>query len=137
MVNNTSISNGLCWSLDHQTMYYIDSPENRVFAYDFNSTDGSISNQRTVIDFSDLVGVPDGMTIDTEGMLWIAHWGGSKVGRWNPNTGAMIGQIQLPVPRVTCPVFGGPNMNTLFITTAWEHMTKEQRDGIPIKWRNI
>ena len=132
ILENCTISNGLTWSLDHQTMYYIDSPTQVVRAFDFDLKTGEITNPKVVIDLSPLPGTPDGMTIDTEGMLWIAHWGGFKVGRWNPTTGEMIGMVELPVPRVTCPVFGGPNMDTLFITTAWEHMTAKERAAYPL-----
>lgn len=132
VVENTTISNGLTWSMDHKTMYYIDSPDNVVYAFDFDASNGRISNKRVIIDFSKLPGVPDGMTIDTEGMLWIAHWGGFKVGRWDPNTGEQIGLVELPVPRVTCCTFGGPNLSTLYITTAWEHMNAAERAEHPM-----
>ncbi len=118
LLNNIIISNGITWSSDNRIMYYIDSPTRKVRAYDYDINSGTISNERTVIKFDDKEGYPDGMTIDIENMLWIAHWGGYKVGRWDPSSGKMIGKIDLPVKRVSSVTFGGKNLDELFITTA-------------------
>jgi sugar lactone lactonase YvrE len=64
------------------------------------------------------MGGPDGMTIDAEGKLWVAHWGGSMIGRWDPETGELIARIEVPAPNVTSCAFGGPDLNILYITTA-------------------
>ena len=117
-VENVTISNGLAWSADDKLFYYIDTPTRKVVAYDYNIETGSIKNKRTVITIPEGFGYPDGMTIDTDGMLWIAFWDGWKVARWDPFTGALLLQVELPVARVTSCTFGGKNMDDLYITTA-------------------
>lgn len=118
VLDAVGISNGMAWSRDNRTMYYIDTMRKNVAAFDFDLDSASLSNRRTVIDFSNEQGVPDGMTIDEEGMLWIAHWDGYQVSRWDPHTGRKLDSIPLPVARVTSCVFGGPNLDELYITTA-------------------
>lgn len=112
------ISNGLAWSADDRTLYFIDSPSGRVDAFDFDIDSGEVSNRRTVIEIPAGTGSPDGMTIDEEGMLWIALWDGWRVTRWDPRAGQLIGEIPMPVARPTSCVFGGPNLDQLYITTA-------------------
>lgn len=112
-------SNGLAWSLDHKTLYYIDTPTRKVDAFDFDASTGTLSNRRIAFEVAEaLGGKPDGMTIDAEGCLWIAHFGGAKVTRWNPDTGECIGRVSVPARDVTCPTFGGEKLDTLYITTA-------------------
>ena len=117
-VADVQISNGLAWSSDDRTLYFIDSPTNRVDAFDFEVDSGELSNRRTVIEMTAGTGTPDGMTIDEEGMLWIALWDGWRVTRWDPRSGQLIGEIPLPVARPTSCVFGGPNLDQLYITSA-------------------
>lgn len=112
------ISNGITWSTDQKTMYYIDSPTRIVKAFDYNMKTGMISNERVAIVFPENEGYPDGMTTDSEDKLWIAHWGAYKVGRWDPLTGKMIDKIDVPVKRVSSVTFGGDNLDELYITTA-------------------
>jgi sugar lactone lactonase YvrE len=112
------ISNGLAWSADDRIMYFIDSPTCRVDAFDFDVESGALSNRRTVVEVPAGTGTPDGMTIDEEGMLWIALWDGWRVTRWDPRSGHLIGEIPLPVARPTSCVFGGPDLDQLYITTA-------------------
>jgi sugar lactone lactonase YvrE len=111
-------SNGLGWSPDDSTMYYIDTPTLQVAAFDFDAETGTIDNRRVIVTFPDGVGRPDGMTVDAEGMLWIAHWDGGRITRWNPDGGQLIQTVELPVQRVTSCTFGGPDLRQLFITTA-------------------
>ncbi len=118
LFGNVTTSNGLGWSPDGRTMYYIDTPTLLVEAFDFDEENGQISNRRTVLKFPDGVGRPDGMTVDAEGMLWIAHWEGGRVTRWNPADGSLLHTVHVPADRVTCPVFGGKHLDTLYITTA-------------------
>jgi sugar lactone lactonase YvrE len=113
-----SISNGLAWSLDHKVLYYIDTPTLKVVAYDYDNEDGVISNKRAVITIPKEEGFPDGMTIDSEGMLWIAHWGGWQITRWDPNTGKKLFAFKLPVSNVTSCTFGGKTMKDIYITSA-------------------
>jgi sugar lactone lactonase YvrE len=121
-----SISNGIGWSPDHRTMYYIDSPTKQVVAYDFDLNSGNIGNERIILTIPDGEGVPDGMTTDSEGMLWIAHWGGYQVSRWNPSTGQKIDSVRVPVERVTSCAFGGNQLNELYITTAKDDATDDE-----------
>ena len=117
-IENVSISNGMAWSLDHKTFYYIDSPTFEVAAYDFDNATGNISNRQVIITVPKSEGCPDGMTIDNEGMLWIAHWDGWQVTRWNPATGEKLFHIKLPAARITSLTFGGRHLKDLFITSA-------------------
>lgn len=117
MLGNIGIANGIVWSLDNRTMYYIDSAANTVRAFDYDLTSGNIANERVVIR-TDGMGLPDGMAIDAEGMLWVAHFGGSCVRRWNPHTGEVISTVQLPASQITACAFGGADLATLYITSA-------------------
>lgn len=118
MVGDIGISNGIVWSLDHTMMYYIDSMAYTVRAFDYDNSNGDIANERVVVQVAREMGLPDGMSIDAEGMLWVAHFGGSCIRRWNPNTGQLISQIDLPTAQITACAFGGPNFDTLYITSA-------------------
>ncbi|MDR7071842.1 SMP-30/gluconolactonase/LRE family protein [Fictibacillus barbaricus] len=117
-VSQLTISNGLAWSPDHLFMYLIDTPTRKVKKFHYNNDTATITNPEDVIVFPEGVGNPDGMTIDEDGMLWIAHWGGSKVSCWNPETGEQIDEIAVPAKNVTSCTFGGKNLDELYITTA-------------------
>ena len=122
-LDNLSIPNGLVWSLDNQRMYFIDTPTLSVRSFLFDVETGEIKFEKVVIEIEPDLGMPDGMVIDEEGMLWIAHYNGFGVYRWDPLTGKVLDKVAVPVPQVTSCVFGGENMNLLFITTARENMT--------------
>ncbi|QAS52005.1 SMP-30/gluconolactonase/LRE family protein [Halobacillus litoralis] len=130
-IEGVSTSNGLGWSPDLKAMYYIDTPTEQVVRYDFDLDTGEVKNPKPVIHFSDEEGFPDGMTVDEEGMLWIAHWGGGGVSKWNPETGEKLEFISVPAVNVTCCVFGGKDRNELFITTARKDMTEDQLEQYP------
>lgn len=117
-IAGVTISNGLAWSDDHRTMYYIDTPTFEVAAFDYDLSTGAISNRRVAIRIPESDGYPDGMTIDREGCLWIAHWDGWQVTRWDPETGRKLHSIRLPVSRVTSCAFGGEDQQDLYITSA-------------------
>ena len=131
-LDGITISNGIIWSLDSKTMYYIDTPTRQVKAYDFEPTSGEISNPRVVINVPEENGAPDGMTIDQEGMLWIGHWGGGMVGRYNPESGELIQKVTVPALNVTACAFGGENLDKLYITTASVGMSEEQLEEYPL-----
>lgn len=118
MVGDIGISNGIVWNRAHDTMYYIDSMAYTVRAFDYDNATGAIANERVVVNVDKSMGLPDGMAIDAEDMLWVAHFGGSCVRRWNPLDGALLEQIGLPTAQITSCAFGGPNLDTLFITSA-------------------
>ena len=132
MLNSITISNGICWSLDSKSMYYIDTPTSTIKAFDFDKVGGTISNGRVVILTTGEFDPPDGMTIDEEGMLWIAHWKGGCVGRWNPQTGKLVSKIKVPSYHVTSCAFGGENLDTLYITTASIEVSPEQEREYPL-----
>ena len=118
ILSDVTISNGMAWSPDHKTFYYIDTPTRIVRAFDYDLETGAIANSRNVIHVPETQGWPDGMTSDTQGNLWIAMWGGAKMTKWNSNTGELLEQIPVPAKNVSSCVFGGKNMNELYMTSA-------------------
>lgn len=132
MLSNLSISNGLAWDIDHSKMYFIDTARYQVLQFDYSPRSGNISNPKTVIYIPKNHGAPDGMTIDREGMLWIAHWGGANISRWNPQNGQPMQKVDIPAPHVTSCCFGGKNADQLFITTARFGLTREQLQEYPL-----
>ncbi len=118
ILDKVTVSNGIAWSLDHKTMYFIDTPTQAVAAFDYDIETGSIANRRVVVSIPKEDGLPDGMTIDAEGMLWVAHWGGSRVTRWNPANGKLLQTISVPAAQTTACWFGGPDLDVLYITSA-------------------
>ena len=131
-IANTTISNGMAWSSDKKTFYYIDSTTHKVFAYDFEIGSDTISNKRILIEVPKDFGSPDGMCIDVEGMLWIAHWGDGCVRRWNPKTAKVLEKITVDAPHVTSCCFGGQDLDTLYITTARSGLSQEQQSKFPL-----
>ncbi|GAB3327098.1 SMP-30/gluconolactonase/LRE family protein [Larkinella ripae] len=131
-IENVSCSNGLAWSLDERTLYYIDSPTRQVVAYDYDPATGAIRNRRVAVQFRDADGFPDGMTIDRAGMLWIALWDGWSVVRYNPHTGQRLHQISLPAARITSCAFGGRDRDVLFITSAKTGLNQQEQDKQPL-----
>lgn len=132
VISDVTCSNGIAWSPDSKIMYFIDSQEQNVRAFDFEIIQGNISNSRIVITIPPSEGIPDGMTIDSEGMLWVAIWGGGKVVRYNPNNGQKLREIILPVSQVTSCTFGGVNDNDLYITTAAIGLDNKQLNEQPL-----
>lgn len=122
VLENVTVSNGMVWSLDGETVYYVDSPTRRIDAFDFDAASGTFTNRRPFAQVEDTEGRPDGMTIDTEGCLWVALFGGSAVRRYTPD-GQLDTAIELPVSQVTACTFGGPGLDELYITTS--------RQGLP------
>ncbi|MFD2934171.1 SMP-30/gluconolactonase/LRE family protein [Spirosoma flavum] len=131
-INQVSISNGLAWSMDHRIMYYIDTPTGKVMAYPFDKQTGLIGTGKIILTIPEEEGYPDGMTIDSEGMLWIAHWGGWQVTRWNPHTSELMQHLQLPVANVTSCTFGGRNLTDLYITTAKKGLSEIELQEQPL-----
>ncbi len=129
---DVAISNGIIWSLDHTTMYYIDTLRKNVRAFDYADDTGDISNERVIINVPEEMGMPDGMAIDSEGMLWVARYGGSCVSRWNPNTAQLLEKIDLPVTQVTACAFGGQNLDILFITSAAQELDAAELERQPL-----
>ncbi|MBS1745862.1 MAG: SMP-30/gluconolactonase/LRE family protein [Bacteroidetes bacterium] len=125
-ISNVGCSNGIIWSVDNKKLYYIDSAAKRVDVYDFDIESGNILNPHVLIEFSDADGIPDGMTIDTAGTLWIAFWDGWKVEGYDSSSGKLVHTIKMPVARPTSCVFGGKDLNYLFITSAKTELTQKE-----------
>jgi sugar lactone lactonase YvrE len=119
-------SNGLAWSDDAKTMYYVDSPTRKVVAFEYDIDEGSITNPRDAFVVPDGWGFPDGMTIDTDGCLWIALWDGARIVRVDPGSGRIVEEVDMPVSRPTSCAFGGDGYGTLFITSARTRLSEEQ-----------
>ncbi|MFT4015577.1 MAG: SMP-30/gluconolactonase/LRE family protein [Agriterribacter sp.] len=132
ILDGITVSNGIVWSLDKKLMYYIDSPLKRVDVFDYENATGNVRNRRIAFTIPEGLGSPDGMTIDNEGYLWIAVWGGSCVGKFDPLTGEMKLKIIVPAPHVTSCAFGGNDMDTLYITTARENLTEDELRKYPL-----
>ena len=131
VLDGVTNSNGLAFSADGSTLYYIDTPTRRVDAFDIRTAgDGmpELANRRTVVRIEEDDVWPDGMTIDEEEHLWIALWGAGKVGCYDPATGAPLAEVRVPVRAVSSCCFGGDDMRTLYITTAREGMLPGEAD---------
>ncbi|MGB1250122.1 MAG: SMP-30/gluconolactonase/LRE family protein [Candidatus Promineifilaceae bacterium] len=118
LLTSVTVSNGIVWSHDHTTMYYIDTPTREIAAFEYDVTTGQLANRRVAVSVAASYGYPDGMTMDADGNLWVAMWEGHAVRCWDPLTGELLHTIHLPVACVTSCAFGGPDLQTLYITTA-------------------
>ena len=114
-----TVSNGLEWSPDGRLAYYVDSATGRIDVMDY-AADRGLTDRRPFVTVE--VGAPDGLTVDAEGGIWVALWGGSAVHRYAPE-GTLSEVIELPVTQVTACTFGGNALDELFITTS--------REGLP------
>jgi sugar lactone lactonase YvrE len=117
LLTGTHIANGLTWSPDYQTFYFIDTPTRTVMAYDYDLATGAIANPHLVISVPPALGWPDGMTSDTQGQLWVAMWGAAKLTRWNPASGQLLEKIPFPALNVSSCAFGGPHLTDLYVTS--------------------
>ncbi len=131
MVDDVTISNGLGWSPDGTTMYYVDTVTLRVDMFDFDPVSGDIANRREFVTIRHGGGRPDGLTVDSEGAVWVATWPGYGVHRYLPD-GTLDAVIPLPVSNVSSIELGGPDLRDAFITTAWELLSDEQHAAQPL-----
>lgn len=120
-------SNGIVWSADGHTVYYIDTPRREVLAFDYEV--GHLSNMRTALDTGHIDASPDGMTIDAAGRLWIAFCHGGCVSCFDPTNGNELHRIPLPCLETTACAFGGPDLADLFVTTGIHKTAKEEHAG--------
>ncbi len=130
VLTDIHIPNSLAWSPDGRTMYFADSLLYTIFAYDFDPSSGRMGTRR-VFAKTEPPGFPDGSTVDAEGFLWNAEFNAGRVVRYAPD-GRIAQIIDLPVPRPTCCAFGGPNLDLLFVTTASQNMTPQERSALPL-----
>ncbi|KAF0106179.1 MAG: hypothetical protein FD146_2768 [Anaerolineaceae bacterium] len=132
LLTGLRIPNGLAWSPDYRTFYFIDTPTRLVMAYDYDLDTEDITNPRPAVRVPPEMGWPDGMTSDTDGMLWVALWGGAQVTRWDPAAGQLLAAYPLPALNVTSCCFGGAHLSELYITSARKGMTAAQLAERPL-----
>lgn len=132
VLSGVTTSNGLAWSKDARIVYYIDTRTRAVSAFDFDPEAGTLANRRELIRVPDELGRPDGMCIDAQGLLWIAMFGGGRITRWQPRDGSLAAEFAVPAPRVTSCCFGGPNLETLYITTARFGLSDAELEQYPL-----
>ena len=120
-----SSANSTCFSLDGRTMYYADTPQAVIWAYEYDPAAGEPGKRRVFADFRDQPGLPDGSIVDADGCLWNAQWNGGRVVRYRPD-GRVERVIEVPVRNPTSLSFGGPGLDTLFITTSRLTLTEEE-----------
>ena len=130
LIDGIVVSNALCWSPDGRTMYHTDTPSRIVWAWEFDPASGEIANRRAFVRIPDADGYPDGATVDADGFVWLAHWDGWRVTRYDP-TGRVARVVQLPVQRPTCPAFGGAGLDVLYVTSASIGLSAEERARQP------
>ncbi|WP_328941279.1 SMP-30/gluconolactonase/LRE family protein [Streptomyces sp. NBC_00250] len=128
LLESVTISNGLGWSPDGTLLYYADSPTGRVDVFAYDTTTGTLSGRRpfAVLDR----GVPDGLTVDAEGRVWVAVWGGGEVLAFTPE-GGLHARVEVPASHVTSCAFAGPDLDVLVITTATEGLDEDRRRAEP------
>lgn len=119
------ITNGPATSPDGRTLYHVDTLKRLIYAFDLDK-DGSLSDRRVFARIADTDGYPDGPTVDSAGCVWVGLFGGWGVNRYSPK-GELLGKISLPVANCTKATFGGDDLRTLYVTTAWKGLTDEQR----------
>ncbi len=130
LLDGVTISNGLAWSADGTTMYYIDTPTQGVDAFHYDIETGRLANRRRVVDIPAAAGLPDGMTIDSDGCLWVALYGGSAVHRYAPD-GHLDATVYFPATNITCPVFGARGFDQLYVTSARDGLDERQLAAQP------
>ena len=132
LADGYAVTNGPTWSRDGHTLYFNDTVQRQVQAFDFDPTLGTMGNRRVWLEFSQDDGFPDGMTIDAAGRLWIAHWGGSCVTCHDPVTAVELARVTLPTSHITNCAFGGANLTTLFISSAYTELSAAQLAAEPL-----
>jgi sugar lactone lactonase YvrE len=130
MVTGVSISNGIDWSLDGRRMYYVDSPTRRIDVFGFDVRTGAISDRRPFASIPSDAGIPDGLTVDADGFVWLALWGGAALHRYDPE-GKRERVVALPVSHPTSCAFGGPDLDELYVTSARRPLSADERARQP------
>lgn len=131
MESGITVSNGLGWSPDLKTFYFTDSPALVIYAYDYDASSGNISNRRIFARIPEGEGFPDGLAVDSRGGIWSARWGGWKVVHYLPD-GRIDFEIKMPVEFPTSCAFGGPNLDELYITSAYIEVPVNKRKDQPM-----
>ena len=128
--DGVSISNGIAWSPDETTMYYVDTATRGIDMFDYDVATGSATDRRRFVEIDRAFGLPDGITVDAEGHVWVALYLGGVVRRYHPD-GRWVAQVTLPVARVTSCGFGGPDLDDLYITSANQALVDDGRPHEP------
>jgi sugar lactone lactonase YvrE len=131
LLSDVTESNGLAWSLDGQTMYYVDSAHPEIRRYRYDAATGRLGKAGVLRSFGDDEGQPDGLVVDADGAIWAAMWEGWAVCRISP-AGEVLERIATPVSRPTCPAFGGSRLDQLYLTTGWQGMPQDERSNEPL-----
>jgi sugar lactone lactonase YvrE len=131
MDSGFTVANGLGWSPDNRTMYFTDSIRRVIYAYEFDLRSGEISNRKALITLDPSDGIPDGLTVDEDGCLWVAIWDAWRISRFSPD-GRELMRIKMPVPRPTSCCFGGANLDTLYVTSASVRLNAEALAAAPL-----
>lgn len=124
-LDGIGISNSICWSPDGATMYFADTLQKEIWAFDYDQDAGKISDRRVLARTPEAAG-PDGSCVDAAGYIWNAEWGQGRVVRYSPD-GEVDEVLQLPVSHITCVTFGGEDLSDLYVTTATYGLSEEQR----------
>lgn len=127
-----AVTNGPTWSLDGRTMFFNDTVRRTVHAFSFDPDSGMLGASRVFLRFERGDGFPDGMTTDAAGRLWIAHWGAASVSCHDPVSGAELARVRLPTDHISNVAFGGPDLKTLFVTSARFELSAEQLAAQPL-----
>jgi len=140
VLDDLTISNGMDWTPDGRTMFFTDSATREVWAFDFDPSDSTISNRRTVVRVPEELGLPDGMTLGPDGLLWVAHWGPGCVCQWDPITGQLVRRVDTGCPNTTSCCFDGSG--GIFITTSrlgldTESLVRHPESGGLFRWQAI
>ena len=118
------LANGIGFSPDNRTLYFTDCADRKIYAFDVDAESGGLSNQRVFVTVPRDEGIPDGMTVDSEGFVWSAQWFGQQVVRYDPD-GAVERRIKMPMKQISCVAFGGPDLTDLYISSAGQSFESE------------
>lgn len=129
LLEGVRLSNGIAYSADRRSLYYVDTPTRVVDAFDVDPDSGALANRRVAYKIDE--GAPDGIVLDVDGCLWVACYGAGRVCRFAPD-GRIDRVVVLPTKRVTSLAFGGARLDTLYVTTASEGLSDEERAGDPM-----
>jgi sugar lactone lactonase YvrE len=129
-VAQVRMSNGIGWSPDHTWMYHVDSAERGIDVFAFDVDDGTLGARRRLVDVAAGLGIPDGLTVDADGCVWLALWGSGRVHRYTPR-GTLDRELRVPVTQVTSCTFGGPGLEVLYVTSARGGLDVDQRRAQP------
>jgi sugar lactone lactonase YvrE len=134
VIAGVTVSNGIGWSPDGSRMYYADSPTRRVDVFDYDPATGDAFQRRVFVDLSRVEGVPDGLTVDADGYVWVAMWGGGVLRRFTPG-GQQDAVLPVPVSQPTSCAFGGPGFTDLYVTTARVGLSESDLAAQPLAGR--